>query len=129
MIDLIDNAIAIAIVVDHLQASPGVNQGRLAGSDRSSYLTNLFGPSLRPLRIGAFCRSPRPATSSTGSPASHPFLLPGPAKAMSSQAADDTEPAAPPSKRRRVGLACNACRVRKSRYEMKAPARSLQITC
>jgi hypothetical protein len=62
------------------RVSTGVNQERHAGSIGSSYLTNLFGPSLRPLRIGAFCRSPRPATSSTGSPASHPFLLPGPAK-------------------------------------------------
>jgi hypothetical protein len=53
--------------------------------------------------------------------ASHPSYSPG-CETMSSQAADDTEPAAPPSKRRRVGLACNACRVRKSRYELGAAA-------
>jgi hypothetical protein len=40
----------------------------------------------------------------------------------SEAAEQDTEPAPPASKRRRVGLACNACRVRKSRY---APVRTM----
>ena len=57
---------------------------------------------------------------------------------MASHSADhaqghDTEPAASASKRRRVGLACNACRVRKSRCDGQRPkcssCRSLAFDC
>jgi hypothetical protein len=72
----IDNDNVIA--VDHLQ---GINRGKSGTACRLHWI-ELPNQShqLPAADLSVVCRAPRPATSSTGSPASHPFLLPGPAK-------------------------------------------------